>query len=438
MKTIQVLPLILICAMSGCFIPPTKTHAPSDITPSWRYGDGAIASGDTTEDLVFASKTNDKQVKAIDASTGNQRWAFTDAAMKSFLFAPIYGDSVAYVTSYVSQGAGAEFLIYALDAKTGHELWHTDKFGVESPLLKAGMLIGRTVNEQYLAVDAKSGKELFSIAIDDESWKKTHKGQTIDQKQITEDGKLVLLTSAPSLVKVDFQIKSIQELPVKLRGESTDQIYVEGTTVYRIGYNYIKNQYNDFSAKYRHLYLEALDLNTGKELWVKEETMKYSEIKALEAGLLCVRDWADQLMAYDIHTGKDRWAAPIQLGVDAALLFDKDTQGKLIIKEGSGSNKLRSYEAISGKLLWSVETTEDPNQYWLRVHNGIIYSWTTDQQKVWNSNVTVETQLTAYDLNTGAYQWRRIAGSIGAPGSFVKDNIIVTVDGGIESLPAKR
>ena len=134
-------------------------------------------------------------MKAIDASTGNQRWAFTDATMKSFLFAPIYGDGIAYVTSYISQGAGAEFLIYALDAKTGRELWRNDKFGVQSPLLKAGMLIGRTVNEQYLAVDAKSGKELFSISIDDESWKKTHKGQTIDQIQITEDGKLILLTT---------------------------------------------------------------------------------------------------------------------------------------------------------------------------------------------------------------------------------------------------
>src|SRR5262245_30420533 len=190
MKTIKAVLLILISAMTGCFIPPSKTHAPSDITPSWRYGDGAIASGDTTEELVFASKLNDKEVKAIDAGTGNQRWAFTDAAMKSFLFAPFYGDGVVYVTSYNSQGAGAEFLIYALDAKTGRELWRNDKFGVESPLLSAGMLIGRTVNDQYLAVDAKSGRELFSVSIADESWMKTHKGQTIEQKQLTEDGKL--------------------------------------------------------------------------------------------------------------------------------------------------------------------------------------------------------------------------------------------------------
>ena len=102
------------------------------------------------------------------------------------------------------------------------------------------------------------------------------------------------------------------------------------------------------------------------------------------------------------------------------------------------SNKLQAYDPASGKLLWSVETTEDPNHYWLRAKDGNVYSWSTDQQKVWNSSVTVETQLTAYDLNTGTYLWRKIADLIGAPGSFVKDKIIVTVDGGIEALPEKR
>src|SRR5262249_38723948 len=156
------------------------THAPSDITPVWTYGQGDIVGGDVAEaeELVLASKPGGKEVMALDANDGKERWTFTDSAMKIFLYAPVYADGMAYVTSY-DQPTGDEFLVYALDAKTGRQIWHNNRFGIEVPQYRSGMLIGTTADKKYLALDAKTGAEVFSISVADEDWKKAHKGQEI-------------------------------------------------------------------------------------------------------------------------------------------------------------------------------------------------------------------------------------------------------------------
>jgi outer membrane protein assembly factor BamB len=439
---INLLSLILVVALSGCslVVPPSKKHAPSDITPVWKSSqtaDGAIGDLDEANELVFVSRTNSKQVLALDAKTGEKRWQFADANLPEHLFAPTYWEGLVFVVSYATQGVNAPNILIALDAGIGRERWRSDIWKTETPQLRGGMFIGTVGTDEYIAVDAKTGTEVFRFSAEPKQWKTNHQGQEIRDKLLTKDGHLLLITSTPSLVVINFRASQVEEFPVKFKGEYSDNFSIEGTTLYRIGYDHIKNQYQDYSAKYRRLFLQAFDTNSGKEKWAKAETMKFYEIQGFYNGVVYVRDWSGNLMAYDAGTGKERWSQPITRSADELFLIDEHTDGKIFMREGGAEGLMRAFDSATGKLLWSVNTKEDPINHLLQARHNTLFLWTAETKKMWESNVHVETQLTAYDMSNGAYLWRFTADDI-SNGRFFKDKVIVNAGDGVVAFPARK
>ena len=120
---------------------------------------------------------------ALDAKTGKVDWK--KSLRRCAASSPTIGDGVVY-QSYMhpvvcAQGqAGADGFVVAWDADTGRERWRFKSASIESsPLLRGGRLYVGSWDHKVYALDARSGRRIWSFQTDDEVntaaayWKRT-------------------------------------------------------------------------------------------------------------------------------------------------------------------------------------------------------------------------------------------------------------------------
>jgi outer membrane protein assembly factor BamB len=120
---------------------------------------------------------------ALDAKTGKVDWK--KSLRRCAASSPTIGDGLVY-QSYMhpvvcSQGqAGADGFVVAWDADTGRERWRFKSAPIESsPLLRGGRLYVGSWDHRVYALDARTGRRIWSFETDDEVntaaayWKRT-------------------------------------------------------------------------------------------------------------------------------------------------------------------------------------------------------------------------------------------------------------------------
>jgi eukaryotic-like serine/threonine-protein kinase len=90
---------------------------------------------------------------ALDAKTGTQLWSFF-SKLNGTSASPAVADGVVYINSDQ---------LYALDAKTGTQLWSFPKTGSSPAVANGVVYMG---SDQLYALDAKTGTQLWSYPID--------------------------------------------------------------------------------------------------------------------------------------------------------------------------------------------------------------------------------------------------------------------------------
>ncbi|MFI6724967.1 PQQ-binding-like beta-propeller repeat protein [Streptomyces atratus] len=125
-----------------------------DLTPEdWRFTSPTVADG-----VVYIGSS--KRVYALDAATGNKKWAYaTGGAVGS---SPTVADKVVYV------GCSSK-RVYALDAVTGNKKWVFDTGGeVEgAPMVADGVVYIGSFDHNVYALDAVTGNKKWAYATGD-------------------------------------------------------------------------------------------------------------------------------------------------------------------------------------------------------------------------------------------------------------------------------
>jgi eukaryotic-like serine/threonine-protein kinase len=126
----------------------------------WRRDFGTVYVSDpvVTGDVVYVT-TNDGVLHALDAATGVDRWQFVGEVLDA---APAVGDDTVYVT-----GGGDDPAAHALDAATGAVRWRfAPGTGMEGSPTLAGELVIISANQALYALDAVSGHEVWHVPVD--------------------------------------------------------------------------------------------------------------------------------------------------------------------------------------------------------------------------------------------------------------------------------
>ena len=153
----------------------------SDGSLAWRY-----APRDTVSDLastaasrtdLFVGLRNSGAVVALDLATGLPRWS-VDLRQGAPLYLIIFGISVSGDTVYVGTdqwltpaGGRSRGSVYALDSRTGREIWHYQTPGdhgsiAGAPVVTDRLLVVNDVDAHVLiAIDRADGHEVWRTAL---------------------------------------------------------------------------------------------------------------------------------------------------------------------------------------------------------------------------------------------------------------------------------
>jgi outer membrane protein assembly factor BamB len=246
----------------------------------WRYAlNGSITDLAFADGTVYAGSL-DGGVLALDAATGKGRWRF-QADLEPDTTSTVEALAVAGGTVY----ANAATTLYAVDAKTGDEVWRDtapnkdSDFGSSSPTV-AGGVVYIHAGDGIHGFDAQTGAERWRFAADG-----TEGGIAV------ADG--VLYLSARTRLDVDKY----------------------STTLY------------------------AVDLNTAQELW-RYQSAGYVSDPAVVDGVLYVGTWVRHedlkyegaVVALDGATGKVLWSQPTAAAATAPAVI-----GGLVYVGSSGN-----------------------------------------------------------------------------------------------------
>ena len=350
----------------------------------WTFTTGGwVLTAPVVVDGVVYVGSDDGNLYALGADTGEQLWSFTtDDAVRSV-------PSVIEGTVYFGSNDGH---IYALDAATGVELWRyeTGSRVQYSPVVGNGKVYfpargkyDRTVH----AVDAHTGEVVWvaepPYPIDERLAPTIHGGRVYAQG--AEYGAFYALDAASGEIVWQAAVGGYVESPptvldgvVYLTVINQAHAFDEATGDLIWSVNTEEFPARDFPALVvdgiYYLapsdYVYALDASTGEELWSYESYELNSAPVAADGVLYGASRSAEYLFALDAITGKVLWTTPTEdfpgysLSVVAGVLYGQVHEGFLFaVDAGDGS-----------VIPWQFETGgfEDFPHY--VVSNGVVYA----------------------------------------------------------------
>lgn len=144
---------------------PRHTQGPTEgVSVKWKHKTAAsIMSSPAVVDGVVYVGSDDANVYALDAETGQTQWQFeTGDAVKS---SPAVVDGVVYVGSNDAN-------VYALDAETGQKQWQFETGDAvrPSPAVVNGVVYVGSKDHHVYAVDAETGQKRWEFETEGEVW----------------------------------------------------------------------------------------------------------------------------------------------------------------------------------------------------------------------------------------------------------------------------
>jgi outer membrane protein assembly factor BamB len=398
--------LLALLANAGCL--PERSGLSSDTSPLWTHRDRGICAvaASPPDGTVLATSNDPARVIALDARTGRQLWS-TEAGGGTI----ICSDGIA-LTQTFSERPNTPAETVALDAATGAVLWRTPAWQRKpEPRLRAGLAVGLRADGTFETVDARTGTPVSAFN-PQRDWPPARGGVKVEADALTDKGRLLLKTTAPSLLVVDLRTRSTSEIPlpapvryraIRTRGERA---------ILWGGVSKPSNPLDEVES-----WLFACDVESGDVLWSKRsEDRRYLDVALGPAGVLFAYhvpagDYDNQkLMAYDEATGRELWPTP-RPRREAMLVSFGESFGPYVVERASKrSGELTASNVSDGTQVWTTQTN-DPDTSLAKVlaRDGMVFmqaaSLTPDLGR---PAYVSESRVAAFDLATGQLVWRYV------------------------------
>jgi outer membrane protein assembly factor BamB len=322
----------------------------------WRFQtDDEIWSSPVIADGVVYFGSDDDHLYAVDIESGEEVWRFKTG--DDIHSSPGVADGIVYISSY-------DGYVYGVDVKTGQEVWKFDTLGkpelteiprpryddyLSSPLVNDGVVYigGLNPTKCFFALDAKSGEEIWHF-------RATLPEQVRSSPAIYED---------TILFGGDFSKFYALDIDT---GELKWNFALGGTAGYAPAVS--EDGVVFFSSKDAHLY--ALEIQTGEELWRNNPAgMSWVTGSPAIANGMVYTGTSDghNLFAVDSATGEEQWSF-----VTRGYVWSSPVVQGEIVYIGSGNGSVYAVDALNGHELWSFETEKAVYSTPL-VADGVVY-----------------------------------------------------------------
>jgi len=377
--------------------------------------DGTAYIGDQGDD------DDDATVYAIDATTGDVEWTFTDPGDWVWS-SPTVVDGVVYI----GEGGAFEtedwdYSVFAIDAETGEEIWSFDAAtqSESSPNVVGGVVYVGFENGTVQAIDAETGQEIWTYNTGEDS---------IHSSPTTYDGTVYFGSAFDGgLYAVDAESGDEVWTFEDIASVDSSPTVVDGT-VY-IG----EGAFDDPGGLY------AVDAATGEIKWTftdPEEEVKSSP--TVYAGTVYVGSDDGTLYAVDADSGEEAWTFETDGEIESSPTAYDGT-----VYVGSDDGNLYALDAETGQEEWSsapgitirssptvVNDPQDGHSVGTRVELG-----TLGHHHVWNETATddsdtaVDTTLTLDNVGTSVWEVTDINGE-NATAPIGEENPTIDVERG--------
>jgi outer membrane protein assembly factor BamB len=249
---------------------------------AWQHniGEAGYSSPVYADGIIYLG-TNRGEVLALDASTGEERWAFKNVGGNASAVA-VSGDVVYVGLGIVKdQGMG----LYALDKQTGKQLWafKTDSpIWLSSPLIYNDMAYFGDQNGVFYAVNLKTHQKAWRANV-----------RRIILGHAAADDGTVYFTAANAMFAVDAKTGE-QRWQISIRGDWTPHAVKDGVI-------FAGDVLNRFYA---------LSAQNGKQIWVfPDELTERGEwsAPAIGDGVVYAGDRVGYMYAFEASTGNQVW-----------------------------------------------------------------------------------------------------------------------------------
>ncbi|HZQ64268.1 MAG TPA: PQQ-binding-like beta-propeller repeat protein [Gaiellaceae bacterium] len=296
-----------------------ESGAPAAPHARWKFSTGGfVGSSPAIADgrVFFGSQNQD--VYALDATTGEERWTFETG--KIVFSSPAVANGVVYVGSHDGN-------LYALNESSGKERWRFATQGdVESsPTVAQGRVYVGSDDGKVYAVDAVTGTERWRF----ETGQPVFSSPTVSGRTLyvgSKDDNVYALDAATGRKLWRFTTG----------GEVWSSPAVSGGLVF-VG----SNDHN----------LYALDAATGAERWRFTTRGTVSSSPAVADGIVYVGSFDDGVYALDARRGTQKWR--FRTG---GVVFSSPTVADGVVYVGSHDRNVYALDAQTGRLRWRFET----------------------------------------------------------------------------------
>jgi outer membrane protein assembly factor BamB/serine/threonine protein kinase len=288
----------------------------------WAFPTGdEVRSSPTVVDGVLYVGSGDRKVYAIDAHTGQQKWAFPTGAY--IHLSPTIANGVVYV------GAD-DGTVYAIDARTGQQKWafptgSSDYGLVSSPIVANGVVYVGSGDNKVYAIDARTGQQKWSFFM---GW----------------SGAI----SPPMVVNGVLYIGSID-----------GRVY-------------------------------AIDVQTGQQKWAFPINDGVYAALTVVNGVVYVISIPGIVYAIDTKTGQQKWTFPTR-NATGSWVQPPPIVVNGVVYVSSDDKNVYAIDAQTGQQKWAVPT-DSQGRFAPVVVNGILYITGTDDGRVYAINTTTGQQ----------------------------------------------
>ncbi|MFC0598328.1 PQQ-binding-like beta-propeller repeat protein [Streptomyces palmae] len=342
--------------------PSAATSSPSKTLPPgflWEFTPGAadLSYPTVSDGVVYVC--SDRTVYAVDAKTGKQVW-------KSTVGTGLSSPTVFGSTAYASDWEGG--VVHAVDTGTGRKIWDFTIIGQlsSSPVVAGDVVYLGSKDGVLYAVDARTGKQIWRF--------------------FTGGG-----GAHPTLV---------------------------GDVVCAGGDNGV---------------LHAVNVRTGKQSWTVHtaDVLASVPLTAVSDGIVYAKSTgADQVHAVNAKSGREIWTSDV-VGYFSDTASALMASGRLLYA-GNGNHSLFALERKSGKKAWEFTVETDAGMTPAAIADGVVYVTTHDFDGSQNGN------LYSLDAKTGMRIWKfSPKGQISSPLIVGKVLCVCAWDGTLHAVDAR-